>query len=219
MTAAARAWLRYVALGDSYTIGTSVDPRSCWPAQLVEVLARNADSSKPLRLVANLGVNGYTSGELIRDELPELDRLRPEFASLQIGVNDVVRGIPAATYRVNILAILDVLLARLAADRIVTVAIPDYTVTPRGAAFGDPRQQSVAIVHFNEIMAGQSVERGIRHVDTFDLSRRAADDRSLVAVDGLHPSGAQYRLWVERIAPVVAELLAGRRDEVSDRRA
>jgi lysophospholipase L1-like esterase len=219
MTAAARTWLRYVALGDSYTIGTSVDPSTSWPAQLVEVLAHGAGSSAALRLVANLGVNGYTSGELIRDELPELDRLRPEFASLLIGVNDVVRGIPAATYEVNLRTIFETLLARLPADRIITVAIPDYTVTPRGAAFGDPRQQSAAIADFNEILAARSVERGIRHVDTFDLSRRAADDRSLVAADGLHPSSAQYRLWVERIAPIVAELLAGRRDEVSDRRA
>jgi acyl-CoA thioesterase I len=219
MTAAARTWLRYVALGDSYTIGTSVDSRSCWPAQLVEVLARAAGSSGPLRLVANLGVNGYTSGDLIRDELPELDRLRPEFASLQIGVNDVVQGIRAATYGANLRVIFEALLARLPADRIITVAIPDYTVTPRGGAFGVPRRQRGAIAGFNAILARGSTERDIRHIDTFDLSRRAADDRSLVAADGLHPSGAQYRLWVERIAPVVAELLAGRRDEVSDRRA
>jgi acyl-CoA thioesterase-1 len=219
MTAAGQTWLRYVALGDSYTIGTSVDPASCWPAQLVAGLPRIASSSAGLRLVANLGVNGYTSSELIRDELPELDRLRPEFASLQIGVNDVVRGIPPATYEVNIRAIFEALLGRLAANRIITVAIPDYTVTPRGAAFGDPRRQSAAIARFNTIVAGQAAERGIRHVDTFDLSRRAAKDRSLVAADGLHPSGAQYRLWVERIAPVVAELLAGQPDEVNDRRA
>ena len=49
--------------------------------------------------------------------------------------------------------------------------------------------------------------RGIAYVDIFDLSLRAADDRSLVADDGLHPSGSQYALWVERIQPVVERLL------------
>ena len=49
--------------------------------------------------------------------------------------------------------------------------------------------------------------RGIAYVDIFDLSLRAADDRSLVADDGLHPSGRQYALWVERIQPVVERLL------------
>ena len=62
-------------------------------------------------------------------------------------------------------------------------------------------------------MAGASAERGVRHVDVLDLSRRAASDRTLVAASGLHPSGAQYALWVERIAPVVTELLAGERPE------
>ena len=52
-----------------------------------------------------------------------------------------------------------------------------------------------------------AAKRGIAYVDTFDISLRAGTDRRLVADDGLHPSGAQYALWVERIAPVVEKLL------------
>ncbi|MGH2477930.1 MAG: SGNH/GDSL hydrolase family protein, partial [Candidatus Limnocylindrales bacterium] len=85
----------------------------------------------------------------------------------------------------------------------------DYTATPAGADYGDPDERHEAIVAINVIMARQSTVRGIAHVDTFDLSLRAADDRGLVADDGLHPSGAQYGLWVDRIAPVVAALLKG----------
>ena len=106
------------------------------------------------------------------------------------------------------MVILDALLERLPADRLFAVAIPDYTVTPAGAEFGDPRQRHASIVAANAVMADQARARGIAWVDIFDLSRRAADDRSLVASDGLHPSGAQYALWVERIAPVVASRLA-----------
>lgn len=219
MTGHGRPLLRYVALGDSYTIGTSVDPALGWPAQLVRRLARAGDSHGPFELVANLGVNGCTSAELIRDELPILDRLRPGFVSLLIGVNDVVRGVPAATYRTNLRTIFAALLGRVAPDRIVTVGIPDHTVTPRGADFGDSGQQSPEIAVFNAIMARQAADSGVRHVDIFDLSLRAASDRSLVAADGLHPSGAQYGLWVDRIAPVVTSLLAGGPVEVSDRRA
>ena len=69
---------------------------------------------------------------MIDDELPQLDRIRPEFASLLIGVNDVVQRIPPDTYSRNAAQILDALLARLPANRIVTVATPDYTVTPSG---------------------------------------------------------------------------------------
>lgn len=196
--------LRYVALGDSYTIGTSVEVAERFPDQLVAAQGPDAPS---LRLAANLAVNGYTSGDLIGEELSALDGIAPDFVTLLIGVNDVVQGVPIGTYEANVASILDALLARLPADRIVTVAIPDYTATPAGADYGDPRQQHDAIVASNAVMQRLARERSIVYVDIFDLSLRAADDRSLVATDGLHPSGAQYALWVERIVPVVERLL------------
>jgi acyl-CoA thioesterase-1 len=199
--------LRYVALGDSYTIGTSVGAGERWPDQLVAALAARAADGPSLDLVANLGVNGYTSADLIRDELPALAGLRPEFVTVLIGVNDVVQGVPLAAYRANVAQILDALLERVAADGILAVAIPDYTVTPAGADYGDPRQQHEAIVAANDTMARQAAARGIAYADTFDLSLRAATDRTLVADDGLHPSGAQYALWVERLVPIVEALL------------
>jgi lysophospholipase L1-like esterase len=200
--------LRYVALGDSYTIGTAVAPAERWPERLSATLAE--DSTGPaLDLVANLGVNGYTSADLIRDELPALDGLAPDFATLLIGVNDVVQGVPHPTYAANVEAILDALLARLPADRLVTVAIPDYTVTPSGADYGDPRARHEAIVANNATMAWSAAAHGIAFVDIFDISLEAASDRSLVADDGLHPSGVQYGRWLDRIVPAVRELLAG----------
>jgi acyl-CoA thioesterase I len=201
------AGLRYVAFGDSYTIGTALtDPAGRFPDQLVAGLGPEPPT---LTLVANLGVNGYTSADLIRRELPALDDLAPTFATVLIGVNDVVQGVPADRYEANVVTILDALLAYLPRDRIVTIAIPDYTMTPAGADFGDPRQQHDGIVANNATMARLSADRGIAYVDTFDISLRAADDRSLVADDGLHPSAIQYGRWVERISPVV-EMLLGR---------
>jgi acyl-CoA thioesterase I len=199
-----RRAIRYVALGDSYTIGTSVEEPDRFPNQLVAALGSDAPS---LRLVANLGVNGYTSADLIREELPAVGDLEPEFVTVLIGVNDVVQGVPIESYEANVVAILDALLARLPAHRIVTVGIPDYTVTPAGADYGDPRQQHDGIVANNALMARLAAERGIASVDIFDVSLHAAEDRSLVADDGLHPSGAQYGLWVGRLVPVVEELL------------
>jgi acyl-CoA thioesterase I len=196
--------VRYVALGDSYTIGTGVRPPDRWPDQLCAGLG----DEPGLELVANLGVNGHTSADLIRDELPALGALAPGFVSVQIGVNDVVQGVSSARYEANVVVILDALLERLPADRLIAVAIPDYTVTPAGAEFGHPHQRHASIVAANAVMAHQAGIRGIGWVDIFDLSRRAGGDRSLVASDGLHPSGAQYALWVERIAPLVASRLA-----------
>lgn len=193
--------LRYVALGDSYTIGTSVSSAESWPSQLVE---RVPD----LQLVANLGVNGYTSADLIADELPALADLEPDFVTLLIGVNDVVQGVPEDSYEANVAEILGTLLATLPANRVVCVATPDYTVTPQGAAFGSPAQRQAGIERVNAILRDACDQHGLRFVpDIFETSQRAAEDRSLVAGDGLHPSGAQYALWVDAIQPVVEELL------------
>jgi len=200
-----RVSLRYVALGDSYTIGTGTRaPGERWPDQLV---ARLGSSLPTLELVANLGVNGFTSRDVIEIELPQLDSLRPGFASLLVGVNDVVQDVPEETFRSNAATILDALLARLATDRIVVVATPDYTVTPEGAAYGDPGLKSAAIRRFNDAIRDLAADRGIAFVDIHDLSLRAADDPMLVATDRLHPSPAQYALWVDRIAPVVERLI------------
>jgi lysophospholipase L1-like esterase len=196
--------MRFAALGDSYTIGTAVSPAERFPDQLVAALSTRA---RRLELVANLGVDGYTSGDLIRDELPALEKLRPEFVTVLIGVNDVVQGVPAVTYEANVITILDTLLDRLSPDRIVAVAIPDYTVTPAGADYGDPRAQHDGIVAHNATMARLAAERGIAFVDIVDISLEAGSDGSLVAGDGLHPSGVQYARWAERLVPVVADLL------------
>ena len=141
---------RYVALGDSYTIGTSVRQEERFPDQLVASLGPGGPR---LRLVGNLGVNGYTSADLIRDELPAVAGLAPDFVTVLIGVNDVVQGVPLATYEANVATILAALLAQLPADSLVTVGIPDYTVTPAGRDYGDPETKRAAIVAANEAMA------------------------------------------------------------------
>lgn len=192
---------RYAALGDSYTIGTAIDAAQRWPSQLAARLPA-------IELVANLGVNGYTSRDLIEDELPRLDPLRAELLSVLIGVNDVVQGVPAGRYRANVEHILDAVVARVGAGRAFVVTTPDYTVTPAGSDYGDPAQQSAGIRENNAIIAEAAGSRGVAVVDIHDLSLRAAADRTLVADDGLHPSGVQYALWVDRIEPVVAALLS-----------
>lgn len=200
--------VRYVALGDSYTIGTSVSVDARWPNQLVAALAASGSSgSTRLDLIANLGVNGYTSRDVIDVELPQLASLQPEFITLLIGVNDVVQGVPTEIYRTNIVRILDDLVARVGAARVLVVTTPDYTVTPAGADYGDPVQQAAGIRENNTILTTLATARGIVAVDIYDISLGAGSDRSLVADDGLHPSGAQYARWVERIAAAAHALL------------
>jgi len=196
--------VRYVAIGDSYTIGTSVEPDESFPEQLAAALrAEGLD----IDLVANLGVNGYATADVIREELPALDELAPDFLTLLVGANDAVQAVPLATYERNVAAILDDLLARVTASRIVVVTVPDYTRMPRGGDYVDPIERSAAIDANNAAMSPLAVARGIAVVDIVDISRAVAEDPTLVASDGLHPSGTQYARWVERLVPVVRDQL------------
>ena len=212
MTAGARD-LRWVAIGDSYTIGTSV--------------AAGRPVARPARRPPRCGPSRRRPAARSRREPcgQRLDRRRRRpppaaagssrsasfgFASLLVGVNDVVQGVPETRFRDDAAAILDALLGRLAAGRILVVETPDYTVTPMGAAFGEPTARRAGIVAFNAVLAALSAERGITFVDgILAISTDAASDPALVASDGLHPSAAQYRRWVvERMEAAVGGLLA-----------
>lgn len=210
--------LRYVALGDSYTIGTGVAAAERWPDQLVARFAAGArvargsgvDGSGPsLELVGNPAVNGFTTGDLIAVELPLLTRLRPQVVSMLIGTNDLLQGIGEAEYRRNLGTILDAV-RPWASGRTFGVTSPDYTVTPAGADYGDPAIRSAELRRRNAIFTEVLAARAIPVTDILDLSLRAAAERSLVAADGLHPSGRQYGLWVDRIEPLVRQMLGDR---------
>jgi acyl-CoA thioesterase I len=200
--------LRWIALGDSYTIGTSVRAAERWPDQLVARLAARPVPGVAVSLVANLAVNGWTSADVVARQLPVVERERPDLVSLLVGVNDVVQGVPPATYRANVRTLLDALVTSARRDGVVTVETPDYTLTPAGEDYGDPTDGRAAIDTVNAILAEESAARGIAHVDGIaELSRRVTADPSLVATDGLHPSGSQYATWVDRIERVVRDLV------------
>ncbi len=197
--------VRYVALGDSYTIGTSVPPADRWPDQLVRALG---PAEPTLELVANLGVNGYTSADLVRTSCRRSPPSNPASSPCSSASTTSSGVSRSSATRPTSRRSSTRCWSSLPADRIMTVATPDYTVTPAGADYGDPRRQHDGIVAVNETLARLAADRGIAHVDIFDLSLRAADGPACWSRDdGLHPSGAQYATWVERILPVVEGLL------------
>jgi lysophospholipase L1-like esterase len=189
--------LRYLPLGDSYTIGESVAPNQRWPNQVVAKLA--ADSIN-LKIITNPAVTGYTSQDLIDQELPLVSSLDPDFVSIQIGVNDYVQKVPIQTFQKNLDHILDVVQKGIPQpSKIVLVTIPDYAKTPTGARYGDPVAATAAITSFNEVITNAAKVRNLPVADVFAVSQGVVGDPSLTARDGLHPSGKQYGLWTSKI--------------------
>lgn len=189
--------IKYLPLGDSYTIGESVAESERWPNQLVERLkAQDIE----LQIVANPSVTGYTSQDLIDEELPVLSDLQPEFVTVLIGVNDYVQGVPAATFQTNLRFILNAVQGQLTNPKaLMLVTIPDYGKTPSGARFGNPAGTEKGIKEFNQIIVAEALARKIPVADIFSVSQQVAQDKSLVASDGLHPSGKQYTAWTDVI--------------------
>lgn len=185
---------RFLALGDSYTIGESVAPAERWPVQLVARLRADGVAITEPQIIAR---TGWTTNELDA----AIDAARPQgpydLVSLLAGVNDQYRGGEAEAYRG---AFRDLL--RRAIDfagdrpgRVIVVSIPDWGVTPF-AATRDRAAITAAIDRFNAVNRDEAAKVGVRYVDITAISRRAAQDSTLLAPDGLHPSASMYSEWV-----------------------
>ncbi len=189
--------VRYLALGDSYTIGTGASaPSRNFPSLLAQRLERA--SGRPVA-VHNLGVNGFTTRDLIRIELPQV-RQTPHLVSVLIGANDVVQGYDAVSYRRELETIYDfVARFRLAVGCVLTVAIPDFSVVPTAGDYGKPETLRARIDAFNQIAVDESQARQFEFVDISDVSRSGMGRSDWIAEDGLHPTDAQYATWADVI--------------------
>jgi lysophospholipase L1-like esterase len=199
--------IRYAVIGDSYSIGEGASLNESWPAVLTQHL--NAEGLR-VDLVANPSRTGWTTQRAIDHELPVFVAAKPDFATLQIGVNDWVQGVDQETFRQRFIFLLDQMLAVLRDNnRLLIVTLPDFGVTPIGRRYSRGRDISEGLTRFNEIIAKESKKRGLRVVDVFEFSKKMGNDRSLVGADGLHPSAREYAEWEKIIFPVAVELLRG----------
>lgn len=197
--------IRYVAIGDSYSIGEGASPDQSWPAVLTRHL--NAQGLR-VDLVTNPSVTGWTSQQAIDRELPIFLQSKPTFATLQIGVNDWVQGVDETAFRKRFASLVDQMLAVLPnKDRLLIVTIPDFSVTPTGARYSRGRNISEGLTRFNEIINDETKKRGLKVVDVFPTSKAMKNDPSLIAVDGLHPSEKEYAEWEKIIFPIAFQLL------------
>jgi lysophospholipase L1-like esterase len=191
--------LRFLALGDSYTIGEAVAEHERWPVRLAAKLRdRGIEVADPV-IVAK---TGWTTDELSLG----IDVASPEgtfdLVTLLIGVNNQYRGGSTAEYREQFRALVEraVTFAGGRRERVVVLSIPDWGVTPF-AAGRDRAQIAADIDAFNVVNRDEAVQRGCQYVDVTPVSRNAGADASVVATDGLHPSGAMYAAWADLALP------------------
>lgn len=161
--------IRYMALGDSYTIGESVAAKDRWPNQLV---ARLQTGGTNINIVSNPSVTGFTTRDLIDRELPIFEKTKPNFVTILIGVNDYVQRVNSITFKNNLQYILDTVQKQLPKPgAIVLVTIPDYGKTPAGARFGNPTDSEAGIKAFNQVIIDEAKARNLPVADIFTVSQ------------------------------------------------
>lgn len=196
--------IRYVALGDSYTIGDGVRQDENLPNQLTKHLQSEGFM---VALIANPAVSGRTSQDVLGRQLEILRSSNPTFATLLIGTNDIIQGINAQNFRENFSKILDQMIEVLPEKKIIILTIPAFSATPYGARLSQGTLIEAVIIQYNKIIKEEAEKRNLKVVDIFGISKEMGSNPSLVADDGLHPSAKEYKEWEKLLFPVSYNLL------------
>lgn len=196
---------RYLALGDSYTIGESVSENARYPKQLQDSLAKYGIKLSAVDIIAR---TGWTTGDL----LYQLQATPPvgtyDLVTLLIGVNNQYQGLSLSQYNTEFNALLEKSkqYAGGNCNKVIVISIPDYSVVPF-SYYLDTTKIRTQLQQFNTTNKNITLNNGIKYVDVFALSQEAKYNKALVASDSLHFSGLEYAKWTSLLVPLAKEIL------------
>ena len=192
--------IRYVAIGDSYTVASGIDEKDSWPSQLTQKLKT---AGIEINLIEILGMRGATSQQTLNEVIPLLKNLKPEFISLLIGVNDWIReGVSSSKFKIRIKNLIDEIQSNLPPPRkLLLVTIPDFSCSPQKKNWGYGKSATNGITRLNKILNTEAVLRNLVIVDIYPLSQNLCSQFGMFSDDGVHPSALQYSKWVDLIFP------------------
>lgn len=195
--------LNYLALGDSYTIGEAVLQESSFPFQLVRKLRETGLELNDPEIIAT---TGWTTDELIQAIKEKDIKVNYDLVTLLIGVNNQYRGYSKQNYRAEFKELLQSAISYAAGqpDRVYVISIPDWGVTSFAQKSDrDAAKISSEIDAFNVLNKEEALKAGVAYLDITPGSRKASGDPSLLAEDGLHPSGIMYAEWANALTSVI----------------
>lgn len=195
----------YLALGDSYTIGESVEVAERWSVQLATKLSQQECAVSIPEIIAK---TGWRTDDLLGAIKKELNStIKYDIVSLLIGVNNQFQGKSIDVYKKELKLLLDKAIkhCKQAKKGVFVLSIPDYGATP----YGEPKAAEIGaeIDEWNNACQSICQEYDIPFYNITEISRKGANQADLVAKDGLHPSGKMYGLWVDEILSKVRGLL------------
>ncbi len=189
-----------LTLGDSYTIGSSVEIDHRWPIQLQSAIEKKHGIDVSLKIIAK---SGWRTDDLRKAIIEENITTKYDYVTLLIGVNNQYQKKAISDYPQEFNKCIDQAINfTQSLDNVIVISIPDYAYTPFGQT-KDPKRISKEIDQYNDINKRISIERGVKYVDITDITRIGLSDPALVAKDGLHPSGKCYSYFIPRILQIM----------------
>ena len=191
--------IRYVAIGDSYTVATGIEEKDSWPSQLTQKLK---SAGIEINLIEILGMRGATSQQTLNEVMPQLKNLKPGLITLLIGVNDWIReGISSSKFKIRIKNLIDEIQSNLPPKKLLLITIPDFSCSPQKKNWGYGKSATNGITRLNKILKTEAALRDLVIVDIYPLSQNLCSQVGMFSDDGVHPSALQYSKWVDLIFP------------------
>ena len=191
--------IRYVAIGDSYTVATGIEEKDSWPSQLTQKLK---SAGIEINLIEILGMRGATSQQTLNEVMPLLKNLKPGLITLLIGVNDWIReGISSSKFKIRIKNLIDEIQSNLPPKKLLLITIPDFSCSPQKKNWGYGKSATNGITRLNKILKTEAALKDLVIVDIYPLSQNLCSQVGMFSDDGVHPSALQYSKWVDLIFP------------------
>ncbi|WP_264552649.1 SGNH/GDSL hydrolase family protein [Flavobacterium sp. N2038] len=197
--------INYLALGDSYTIGQSVCETCRFPEQLkTKLKGFYPETDFSLKIIAT---TGWTTSDLISAINTQNPESNYDLVTLLIGVNNQYQHLDFSVYKKEFPQLLNkaIALAKGESKNVIVLSIPDYTYTPFASNYSDANRMKISneINNYNSFAESYCSSKNVTFISITDITRQGLNNSSLVASDGLHPSETAYRMFVERMLPIV----------------
>lgn len=193
---------RYLALGDSYTIGESVCDSCKFPLQLAQKI-KDKKPNLDIRTKV-IAKTGWTTTQL--KEAISMAQLEANFdkVTLLIGVNNQYQKKDFALYEKEFPELLkeSIRLAKGNYKNVIVVSIPDYAFTPFGQKRPNANNISKEIAQYNLFAENYCKKQSVSFVNITPITQQGLNDATLVAQDELHPSEKAYSEFVNKIVPI-----------------
>jgi lysophospholipase L1-like esterase len=198
--------INYLALGDSYTIGTSVDAVDSYPNQTFQLLKGAKFTMNSVQIIAK---NGWTADDL-KNGLASADKKSMyQIVSLLIGVNNQYQGRSIKDFETAFVSVLQsaILLTGNKSKRVFVISIPDWGITPF-ASGRDRKEIATEIDNYNLICEKNAKLYGANYINITDAYRLEGFKPDYLSYDGLHPSKLEYNKWAIKLTQQITNVFA-----------